>query len=50
MKAIVNLLAVSAVMGVGMTAGVWIWDNVLEDKANKVVENLAKKKLAKEGA
>lgn len=50
MKGIVSLFTVSAVMGVGMTAGIWVWNTFVEGKANEAVENLAKKKLAKEGA
>ena len=50
MKGIVSLIVVSAAMGVGMNAGMWVWENFIEDKADNLVTNLAKKKLAKEGA
>lgn len=50
MKAIVNLLATTAVMGVGMRAGMWLWEEVLEDKVDNLMDNLAKKVKKGEGA
>lgn len=49
MKGIISLIAVTAVMGVGMNAGFWLWENVLEDKADNLKDKLTKK-LAKEEA
>lgn len=51
MKGIVNLIAVSAVMGVGMNAGMWLWENVLEDKVDNLLDTITKKvKKEEEGA
>ena len=50
MKNIINLTAVCAVMGIGMSAGYWLWENVLEDKADKFKDTLTKKLTKNEGA
>lgn len=43
MKSIINLITVSAVMGVGMRAGMWLWEEVLEDKVGNIIDNVTKK-------
>ena len=50
MKNIINLTAVCAVMGIGMSAGYWLWENVLEDKADKLKDTVTKKLTKNEGA
>ena len=50
MKSIINLITVSAVMGVGMNAGFWLWDNVLEEKVDNLVDTITKKVKKEEGA
>lgn len=43
MKGIINLIGVTAIMGIGMNAGFWIWENILEDKVDNLKDNVTKK-------
>lgn len=47
MKNIMNTLAAGAAMIVGMKAGEWLWDEVLEDKVDDFKDYLANKRNEK---
>ena len=49
MKNIINLTAVCAVMGIGMSAGYWLWENVLEYEPEEIDGTITKKVTENEG-
>lgn len=49
MKALIKLLLSYLIMGAAYMAGTWLWNEVLEEKADDFVEKL-RRKTAKKGA
>lgn len=47
MKTIIAYLGIGIATGVGIMGGYWLWDNVLEDKADDLKDRLSKKKSEK---
>lgn len=42
MKTLFNYVVYGVTVGIGYMAGVWLWDEILEDKANDLKERLGK--------
>lgn len=43
MKDLVKIMVNWAGVGIGYAAGIWLWDNVLEDKVEDLKNRLSKK-------
>ena len=43
MKDLVKIMVNWAGVGIGYMAGIWLWDNVLEDKVEDLKDRLSKK-------
>ena len=43
MKDLIKFVGTFALAGIGMNAGFWVWENVLEDKVDNLKDKLSKK-------
>lgn len=46
MKDFIKGVGIMAVYGAAISAGFWLWDNHIEDKVEKLVDKITKKKEA----